>query len=108
MMYAYSGQYSVLPLYDLLTVYQGTSGDDSQFGGQLRAVSKGMFFDTTYTYRFNIPLHFQSMVDGVDLHNDFVLQTYDSKTNPAISKIWSNLYTNSQRIRLEIVYIKLD
>lgn len=96
------------PLYDLLAIFNGTSGDDSQFGGQLRAVSQGMFFDTTYTYRFNIPLHFQSMVDGADLSNDFILQAYQAKNNPKVSQIWSNLYTNSQRIRLEIVYIKLD
>ena len=99
---------SMEPLYDLLAIYNGTNGDDSQFGGQLRAVSKGMFFDTTYTYRFNIPLHFQSMVDGADLRNDFVLQAYQAKNNPKVSQIWSNLYTNPQRIRLEIVYIKLD
>lgn len=99
---------STEPLQDLRVIYQGTSGDDSQFGGQLRAESKGMFFDTTFNYRFNIPLHFQSMVDGVDLPNSFVLQTYSSKTKPEVSKIWSNLYTNPKRIRLEIVYIKVD
>lgn len=108
MMYTYTGQDSVLPIYDLLAIYQGTSGNDSQFGGYLGAVSQGMFFDTTYSYRFNIPLHIQSMVDGAEIDNDFVLQTYNSKSNPAVSKIWSNLYTNPQRIRLEIVYIKLD
>ena len=99
---------SLSPLYDLLAIFNGTSGDDSQFGGQLRALSKGMFFDTTYTYRFNMPLHFQSMVDGVELTNDFVLQVYQAKNNPKISQVWSNLYTNPNRIRLEIVYIKLD
>ncbi|MFO7669377.1 MAG: DUF4270 family protein [Bacteroidales bacterium] len=107
MLYTESGQDSLIPPYDFLAIYQGTSGDDSQFGGQLRAVSKGMFFDTTYRYQFNIPLHFQSMVDGADIKNKFILQLYNAKRNPGITKVWSNLYTNPKRIRLEIVYIKL-
>ena len=108
MLHTRAASESLEPLYDLLTIYNGTSGDDTQFGGQLRAESQGMFFDTIYTYRFNIPLHFQYMVDAADLTNDFILQAYQVKNNPKFSKIWSNLYTNPQRIRLEIVYIKLD
>lgn len=81
--------------------------DDSQFGGYLQPMSKGMFFDTTYTYQFNIGLHFQSMIDGADLDNKFRVQLYDTKRNPEISTLWSNLYTNPKRIRLEVVYIKL-
>lgn len=107
MLYYQTGQDTLAPLYDLLTLFQGTQGDDSQFGGQLRAISKGMFFDTTYRYTFNIPLHFQYMVDGADLPNSFVLQNYEAKRNPKVSQIWSNLYTNPKRIRLEVVYIKL-
>ena len=34
-----------------------------------------MFSDTIYTYRFNMGLHFQSMIDGEKLDNDFILQT---------------------------------
>lgn len=108
MMNSYLGDSKAEPLYDLWAILNGTSGtDDSQFGGQLRAVSKGMFFDTTYRYTFNIPLHLQYMVDGADVPDEFILQTYNSKTDPKISKIWSNLYTNPKRIRLEVVYIKL-
>ncbi len=107
MMYYQTGQDTLAPLYDLLAIFNGTQGDDSQFGGQLKPISKGMFFDTTYSYQFKIPLHLQSMVDGASLPNDFILQTYDAKRNPKISKIWSNLYTNPKRIRLEVVYIKL-
>lgn len=108
MMFYQTGQDTLAPLYDLLTVYQGTQGaDDSEFGGQLRAISQGMFFDTTYRYSFKMPLHFQSMVDGADLPNNFILQNYDAKRNPQVSQIWSNLYTNPKRIRLEVVYIKL-
>ncbi len=107
MMFYQTGQDTLAPLYDLLTLYQGTQGDDSQFGGQLKAVSKGMFFDTTYSYIFNMPLHFQYMVDGADLPNNFVIQNYEAKRNPKVSQVWSNLYTNPKRIRLEVVYIKL-
>ncbi len=107
MMFYQTGQDTLAPLYDLLTVFQGTQGDDSQFGGQLRAISRGMFFDTTYRYSFKMPLHFQSMVDGANLPNNFILQNYEAKRNPKVSQIWSNLYTNPKRIRLEVVYIKL-
>jgi len=81
--------------------------DDSQFGGYLQPISKGMFFDTTYTYQFNMGLHLQSMVDGGDLDNKFRVRLYDTNRNPEISTLWSNLYTNPKRIRLEVVYIKL-
>lgn len=93
-------------LYDQQALLENLN-DDSQFGGYLQPMSKGMFFDTTYTYQFNIGLHFQSMVDGADLDNKFRLRLYDTKRNPEISTLWSNLYTNPKRIRLEVVYIKL-
>ena len=93
-------------LYDQQALLENLN-DDSEFGGYLQPSSKGMFFDTTYTYQFNMGLHFQSMVDGVDLDNKFRLRLYDTKRNPEISTLWSNLYTNPKRIRLEVVYIKL-
>lgn len=93
-------------LYDHQALWEG-AGDDSQFGGFLQPESKGMFFDTTYTYQFNMGLHFQSMIDGVDLENNFRLRLYETKRNPKVSSLWSNLYTNPKRIRLEVVYIKL-
>ena len=61
----------------------------------------------TYTYRFNIGLHFQYMLDEEKLDNDFVLQLDDGLINPQYSKLWSNLPTNERRIRLEVVYLKL-
>jgi hypothetical protein len=79
----------------------------SRFGGYKRADSEGMFSDTTYTYRFNIGLHFQSMVDGTKGDNDFLLQVSDGLVNPKYTKLWSNLSSNQRRIRLEIVYLKL-
>ena len=79
----------------------------SRFGGYKKAESLGMFSDTTYTYRFNMGLHFQSMVDGTKADNDFILQLYDGMINPKFSKLWSNLPANERRIRLEIVYLKL-
>jgi hypothetical protein len=66
-----------------------------------------MFSDTTYTYRFNMGLHFQSMLDGAKSDNDFILQVNDGLINPRYSKLWSNLPANPRRIRLEIVYLKL-
>jgi hypothetical protein len=107
MMFYQTGQDTLAPLYDLVTIFNGTQGNDSEFGGQLRAISQGMFFDTTYRYSFMMPLHFQYMVDGTDLPNNFIVQNYNSKRNPNVSQIWSNLYTNPKRIRLEVVYIKL-
>jgi hypothetical protein len=91
-------------LYDYFTVAQV---DDKRFGGILEAESKGMFYDTTYTYRFNIGLHFQAMVDGAKPDYNFRLQLYDTPKNPKISKVWSNLQGNPRRIRLEVVYLKL-
>ena len=93
------------PIYDyyLLLVNSQSTG----FGGYKKAESEGMFFDTTYIYRFNIGLHFQYMIDEVKLENDFVLQVDGKNNNTQISKLWSNIYANKNRIRLEIVYLKL-
>jgi hypothetical protein len=93
------------PVYDFLVLVNGQQG--SKFGGFKKADSEGMFADTTYLYKFEIPLHFQYMVDGEKSDNDFILQLDDGKINPRISKLWSNLPTNNRRIRLEIVYLKL-
>jgi hypothetical protein len=93
-------------LYDLLVLY---SNDPSQqatrFGGYKKAVSQGLFSDTTYTYRFNMGLHFQYMVDGEKTDNDFILQLDDGNVNPLFSMLWSNLPANEKRIRLELVYL---
>lgn len=93
------------PIYDFLVLVN--SQQTSQFGGYKKADSMGMFSDTTYVYKFQIPLHFQYMVDGEKPDNDFILQLDDGKINPRISKLWSNLPTNNRRIRLEVVYLKL-
>jgi hypothetical protein len=93
------------PIYDYVVLVNNSSG--STFGGYKKSVSPGMFADTTYTYRFNIPLHFQSMVDGSKTDNDFLLKIGDGRTNPQICKLFGNLPANKHRIRLEIVYLKL-
>ena len=99
---------SYQPIYDyLLLLSSDASQQASGFGGYKKAVSQGLFSDTTYTYRFNIGLHFQAMVDGTKPDNDFILQLNDGLSNPKFSKLWSNLPTNERRIRLEIVYLKL-
>lgn len=87
--------------------YSDPTKQASRFGGYLKADSQGMFSDTTYNYRFNMGLHFQSMVDGEKTDNDFLIQVADGLVNPQFSKLWSNLPTNQQRIRLELVYLKL-
>lgn len=79
----------------------------ARFGGYKKAESLGMFSDTTYTYRFSMGLHFQSMISGAKPDNDFILQLADGLENPRISKLWGNLPANERRIRLEIVYLKL-
>jgi hypothetical protein len=91
-------------LYDYYALYEA---GDELFGGTLSARSRGMFYDTTYTYTFNVSLHFQAMVDGAKPETEFRLQLYDALVNPKITKIWSNLYDNPHRIRLEVVYLKL-
>ena len=93
------------PVYDYFVLRNNQQG--SAFGGYKKAESKGLFSDTTYTYRFNMPLHFQYMVDGLKLDTDFILELSDGRINPKISKLWSNLPANSKRIRLEVVYLKL-
>jgi hypothetical protein len=95
---------SLQSLYDYYAVYES---DDKLFGGILSARSRGMFYDTTYTYVFNMGLHFQAMIDGVKTDREFRVQLYDALTNPKITKIWSNLYGNPYRIRLEVVFLKL-
>ncbi len=81
--------------------------DPTMFGGDKKTYSKGMFQDTTYIYQFNVSLHFQSMVDGTKTDNNFRLRVNSGVRNPEICKLWSNLYTNPRRIRLEVVYLKL-
>lgn len=95
-------------IYDyLILLSNDPTVEASRFGGYRKAESKGMFSDTVYTYRFNMGLHFQYMLDEAKSDNDFVLQLYDGLTNPKYSKLWSNLFTNERRIRLELVYLKL-
>ena len=101
-----SGVYEPIYDYYVLLVNDPTQ-QASRFGGYKKAESKGMFSDTTYTYRFNMGLHFQYMLDGAKEDNDFILQLDDGLINPEYSKLWSNLPANERRIRLEIVYLKL-
>ena len=96
------------PIYDYFILLSNDPNQQaSRFGGYKKADSKGMFSDTIYTYRFNMGLHFQYMLDEVKTENDFVLQLDDGLINPKYSLLWSNLPTNNRRIRLEIVYLKL-
>ncbi len=96
------------PIYDYHVIWANDPTQQAtRFGGYKKAESKGMFSDTTYTYRFNMGLHFQSMVDGTKLDNDFILQVHDGLINPRYCTLWSNLPANQRRIRLEIVYLKL-
>jgi hypothetical protein len=97
--------YTFEPIYDYRIYENAQQG--SMFGGYFKPVSKGMFHDTTYTYRFEITLHFQNLVEGTKTENDFILQLDDGRINPRITKLWSNLPAPDQRIRLEIVYLKL-
>jgi hypothetical protein len=93
------------PLYDYVVLDNNTSNSD--FGGYRKAESAGMFSDTTYTYRFNMGLHFQAMIDGTKTENNFILKLSDGRVNPESCKLWGNLPANPHRIRLEIVYLKL-
>lgn len=96
------------PVYDYFVLWvNDNSRTAAAFGGYKKAESSGLFSDTTYTYRFRMGLHFQSMVDGFETDNNFVLQLADGITNPRIAKLWSNLPANNKRIRLEIVYLTL-
>jgi hypothetical protein len=100
------GEYEFI--YDYLVLFANDPNQQAtRFGGYKKAESQGLFNDTTYTYRFNIGLHFQSMVDGEKPDNDFILQLNDGNINPRFAKLWSNLPANERRIRLEIVYLKL-
>ena len=96
------------PIYDYNVLYgNDASRVASDFGGFRKGESAGLFSDTTYTYRFKMSLHFQSMLDGTKPDNDFILQLDDGLISPKNIKLWSNLPTNERRIRLEIVYLKL-
>jgi hypothetical protein len=96
---------SYQPIYDYVVLL--SNSNSSEFGGYKKAESEGMFSDTTYTYRFNVTLHLQAMLDGTKTDNDFILKVSDGLVSPKISKLWGNIPANNQRIRLEIVYLKL-
>lgn len=96
------GEYE--PLYDYISLRQV---DTKRFGGILDAESESMFSDTTYSYRFNVTLHFQAMVNEEKPDNRFILQVYDAMENPRFVKIRSNHPANPKRLRLEVVYLKL-
>jgi len=93
------------PLYDYVVLASNSA--QASFGGYKKARSEGMFYDTTYVYTFNMGLHFQAMVDGTKEDNHFILKVADGRNSPKITKLWSNLPANKNRIRLEIVYLKL-
>ena len=96
------------PIFDYFLLFSNDPAyEASRFGGYKKADSEGLFSDTVFTYRFNMGLHFQHLLDGEKSENDFVLQLDDGSINPKYSKLWSNLPTNNRRIRLEIVYLKL-
>jgi hypothetical protein len=96
------------PIYDFHVLwFNDPNKEGARFGGYKKAESLGMFYDTTYTYRFHMGLHFQNLVDGAKADNDFILQLDDGLSNPRRSKLWGNLPANERRIRLEIVYLKL-
>lgn len=92
-------------LYDHYVLASNSQG--SYFGGYKKAESKGLFYDTTYVYRFNMGLHFQSMIDGKKEENNFILQLDEPYLHPEFSKLWSNLSDPKNRIRLEVAYLKL-
>jgi hypothetical protein len=91
-------------LYDFVA---DNSPNQILFGGRLKAESRGMFYDTTYSYRFNIGLHLQAMLRQEKLENQFILNIYDTRYNPRIVKLRSNHPDSNGRLRLEIVYLKL-
>ena len=96
------------PVYDYYVMLVNDQNHTAAaFGGYKKADSRGLFSDTTYTYRFNMGLHFQSMVDGVKTDNDFILQLADGINNTRISKLWSSIPANQKRLRMEIVYLRL-
>lgn len=104
MLYTQKGDGTLEFLYDYVAV---NSVGEGLFGGALETQSKGMFYDTTYRYTFNLNLHFQYMVDGAKPDFDFRLRSAAPKTDTKFTKLWSNLYDNPSRIRLEVVYIQL-
>jgi len=108
MMASILGDETYEPIYDFNVLYSNDPTSAGYgFGGYKKGESQGLFSDTIFTYRFNMGLHFQAMLDGAKADNDFILQLDDGLINPKFSKLWSNLPANERRIRLEIVYLKL-
>ncbi len=95
-------------LYDpVIMMAANKDGSFREFGGYLKAVSEGMFKDTTYAYAFKMPLHFQALVDGKVENNPILLQVDGPLVNPHAVKLWGNLPGNESRLRLEVTYLKL-
>ena len=94
------------PVYDAAVLFSN-NGNDRNFGGQLRGVSEGLFFDTTYNYRFEMPLHFQAMVMEDAPVQDFILFIENPLNNAETAKLWKNPPAMTNRIRLEVMYLKL-
>ncbi|MBN1132551.1 MAG: DUF4270 family protein [Bacteroidales bacterium] len=99
-LYTDLGDKGTEPLYDYVI-------DQAAYDGRLKAVSEGVFFDTTYQYSFNIGLHYQNLISGKIENRDLVLQPYDQKISNKMVKLWSNFYPTQGGLRLKIVYTKL-
>jgi hypothetical protein len=82
--------------------------DAGKFDGYLRPVTEGIFFDTSYVYRFNIGLHYQNVIDGSLENYDLILKPINFQTSNNFVKLWSNYSRTQGSLRLKVVYTKFE
>lgn len=80
--------------------------NSSSFGYLSKSNAVSAFLPPLYQYKFNLGLHYQSILTG-DLDNTkLVLSIADPASSGKIIKLWSNDSDMDRRLRLELLYTK--
>ena len=87
------------PVYDYITY-------GSNFGKLSKSNSVSAFLPPLYQYKFNLGLHFQSVLSGELDNSKLVLSVDKPGTTAKIIKLWSNDSEQKGSLRLELVYTK--
>lgn len=78
----------------------------SNFGNLSRSNSVSAFLPPLYQYKFNLGLHYQTVLSGDIEHNNLILSLDESVISPKIIKLWSNDSDHYGSLRLELIYTK--
>ncbi len=89
-------------------IYDYLTNTSSGFGRLIRSNSVSAFLNPLYMYKFNLGLHFQTVIsgDGGMENRDLILYMNDPASSTEIIKLWSNDSEHKKSLRLELVYTK--